>query len=193
MEYHYQDLILRDFKESDIDSMLHWHTGHHPWMDWDAPWEPMPAVDEEKYRQESLKYIAAEKSVPRWSLQIELDGVHIGFVGSYRIGEDFGDVSDEEAKKKNWYRAVGMCILNDACWGKGYGTMALKGWLHYLLENGVSEMYLQTWSGNQRMIHVAEKLGFVECSRRVGVREWQGKRYDALTFRLDLPTFLKVG
>lgn len=190
MEYRYQDLILRDFKESDIDSMLHWFTGHHPWMDWDAPWEPVQAVDAAQYRAESMKRIAAEKSVPRWSLQIELDGAHIGYVSSYRIGEDFDDVSDEEAKTKPWYRAVGLDILNDACWGKGYGTMALEGWLHYLLENGVSELYLQTWSGNTRMIHVAEKLGFAECSRRVNLREWQGRRYDALSFRLDVPTFL---
>ena len=208
MEYRYQDLILRDFKESDIDSMLYWHAGHHPWMDWDAPWEPVDEVDPEKYRAESLNYIAAKKSDPRWSLQIELvrgewrNYEHSLTGGSTKepegeldvsaisIQENNDKMSKEEAKTKKWYRAVGMCILNDAYWGKGYGTMALKGWLHYLLESGVSTLYLQTWSGNERMIHVAEKLGFAECDRRVGIREWQGEHYDALTFRLDVPTFL---
>ena len=185
----YRGLILRDFKESDIDSMLHWCTGHHPWMDWDAPWEPVQPVDAERYRAESRKRIAAEKSVPRWSLQLEVDGVHIGYVGSYRIGEDCGDVSDEEAETKPWHRAVGLDILDDRYWNKGWGTAALEGWLRYLRENGERELYLQTWSGNGRMIHVAEKLGFVECCRRVGVREWQGRRYDALTFRLKRSVF----
>lgn len=186
----YRGLILRDFQESDIDSMLRWCTGHHPWMDWDAPWEPVAEVDAEKYRRESLQHIAAEKSVPRWSLQIEVGGVHIGYVGSYRIGEDYGDVSDEDAETKPWYRAVGLDILDDRCWNRGWGTVALEGWLFYLRAHGVSPLYLQTWSGNERMIHVAEKLGFRECSRRVGVREWQGKRYDALTFRLDDAAYL---
>lgn len=189
--YPYRGLVLRDFQVSDIDSMLYWHTGHHAWMDWDAPWEntDQASIDAEKYREESLQYIAAEKSVPRWSLQIELDGAHIGFVGSYRIGEDYGDVSDEEAKTKPWHRALGICILNDRYWGRGYGSLALEGWLRYLLERGETELYLQTWSGNGRMVRVAEKLGFRECSRRVGIRQWQGKCYDALTFRLDLAAF----
>ena len=89
-------------------------------------------------------------------------------------------------------RAVGMAILNDAYWNKGYGTMALEGWLLYLLEHGCQELYLQTWSGNGRMIHVAEKLGFTECERCVGFHEWQGRQYDALTFRLDVEAFRAI-
>ncbi len=55
------DLILRDFQESAIDSMLCWHTGHHPWMDWDAPWEEQPeTIDAEKYRAWALANIAAK-------------------------------------------------------------------------------------------------------------------------------------
>lgn len=194
MEYPYRGVVLRDFQASDIDDMIYWNSGHHPWMDWDAPWENVDAVfpDEEKrrkYRAASLEFIAKEKSDPRWSLQLDVDGEHIGYVGSYRIGEDYDDVSDEEAKTKPWYRAVGMCILNDAWWGKGYGTRALAGWLCYLLEHGAGPLFLQTWSGNGRMIHVAEKLGFRECNRRVGLREWRAKRYDALSFRLDETAF----
>lgn len=191
VRYPFRGLILRDYQESDIDDDIYWSTGHHPWMDWDAPWEPVEMVDPEAFRAESMAHIAAKKSTPRWRLQIEAEGARIGFVSSYRIGEDFGDVSAEEAKTKKWFRAVGIDILDDRFWGKGYGTTALEAWLHYLIDNGLTELYLQTWSGNTRMVHVAEKLGFAECSRRVGLREWQGRRYDALTFRLDLETFFK--
>ena len=184
VRYPYHGLILRDYQESDIDDDIYWSTGHHPWMDWDAPWEPVE-MDAEQFRADSLNFIAAKKSVPRWRLQIEVDGVRIGFVSSYRIGEDYGDVSAEEAKTKKWYRAVGIDILNDRYWGKGCGSVALEGWLHYLKDHGLGELYLQTWSGNERMIHVAQKLGFAECGRRVGVRVWQGRHWDALTFRLE--------
>lgn len=190
--YPCRGLILRDYRESDIDDDLYWLSGHHPWMDWDAPWEPVELPAPEQFRAEKRAFIAAKKSVPRWRLQIEVDGVRIGSVSSYRIGEDYGDVSDEEAKTKPWRRAVGISILNDAYWGKGYGSLALAGWLRYLLEHGETELYLQTWSGNQRMIHVAEKLGFVLCDRRIGLRAWQGRRYDALSFRLDQEAFLRT-
>lgn len=190
--YPYRGLILRDYQESDIEDDLYWLSGHHPWMDWDAPWEPVELPEPELFRMERLAFLAAKKSVPRWRLQIEAEGVRIGFVSSYRIGEDYGDVSDEEANTKRWHRAVGIAILNDGYWGKGFGTRALAGWLRYLLEHGETELYLQTWSGNQRMIHVAEKLGFVLCDRRIGLRAWQGRRYDALSFRLDQEAFLRT-
>ena len=189
--YPYRGLILRDYQESDIDDAIYWNTGHHPWMDWDAPWETSEAFDPAQYRAERMAFLAAEKTEPRWSLQIEADGKRIGFVGSYRIGEDYGDVSEEDAKIGTWYRAVGIDIQNDEYWGRGLGTIALEAWLRYLLEHGLTELFLQTWSGNERMIHVAEKLGFRECGRRVGVRQWQGRRWDALTFRLDREVFLE--
>ena len=57
----------RDYQESDIDDDIDWNSGHHPWMDWDAPWEdPMDVSDKEKFRAERLAFIAAEKSSPRW-------------------------------------------------------------------------------------------------------------------------------
>ena len=189
--YPYRGLVLRDYRESDIEDDIYWSTGHRPWMDWDAPWEPVE-MEPEAFRAKMLAFLAVEKSVPRWRLQIEVDGVHIGSVSSYRIGEDYGDVSAEEADTKKWYRAVGIDIQNDAFWGKGWGSIALAGWLQYLTEHGISELYLQTWSGNERMIHVAEKLGFRECDRRVGIRSWQGKHWDALTFRLDREAFARA-
>ena len=51
------------------------------------------------------------------------------------------------------------------------------------------DLYTQTWSGNVRMIGLAEKLGFRECRRKPGVRQVRGGTYDALTFRLDRDAF----
>ena len=118
---------------------------------------------------------------------VDLQGVDMPSVKEY--------LSDEEAATKPWHRALGIDILNDRYWGKGYGRTALEGWIRYLRERGLRELYLQTWSGNERMIHVAKKLGFRECARRVGVRVWQGQNYDALTFRLcdDAPGALLHG
>ena len=50
---------------------------------------------------------------------------------------------------------------------------------------GEPDIYTQTWSGNSRMIHIAETMGFEECCRKVGMRTVRGEAYDGLTFRLN--------
>ena len=49
---------------------------------------------------------------------------------------------------------------------------------------GAAGVFTQTWSGNVRMLRVAEKLGFVPYARVKGIRTVRGKKYDALTLKL---------
>lgn len=61
--------------------------------------------------------------------------------------------------------------------------------IKYLLERGEAPIFTQTWSGNHRMIHVAEKIGFEECRRKKDLRMVRGERYDGLTFKLNVEKF----
>ena len=74
--------------------------------------------------------------------------------------------------------------------GRGYGTAALAAYIRHYLDQGVRELYLETWSGNARMLGCAAKLGFVECGREAGVRLVDGMAYDSLSYRLDVAAFL---
>lgn len=56
-------------------------------------------------------------------------------------------------------------------------------------ENEVSEIYTQTWSGNKRMIGLANKIGFEECMRKSNSYKLHGELYDDLTFRLNIGKF----
>jgi RimJ/RimL family protein N-acetyltransferase len=49
---------------------------------------------------------------------------------------------------------------------------------------GLACLCAATWSGNVRMVRVAEKCGFSLTNREVGKREVRGGRYDGLTFAL---------
>ena len=61
------------------------------------------------------------------------------------------------------------------------------GWCgSYFINEGFTELYTQTWSGNERMIGLAEKLGFTECCRKPKLRTVRGQQYDGLTFRKEL-------
>ncbi len=186
MKIKYENIILRDMMESDIEDYVRWFTTETEWSNTDAPWEPIES-DEETERTSWREYYESVKKlsddVRRWKFEIEWNGRHIGWVSSYPIDENYewiGEIKDGQTV----YRAIGIDICEPDVWGNGIGTNALRAFMNYYFENGVGELYTQTWSGNVRMLRLAEKLSFVECNRNVGTREVNGQKYDGLTFRL---------
>lgn len=193
MEIKYQNIVLRDMRESDIDDEIRWNTAETGWAQWDAPWEmeeELRAFDPEKHRREELEWIALPKPEHRLSLEVDAGGVHIGSVSAYCIDGDFNCRKlspGEDLSGLSW--AVGIDICESAYWSGGWGTRALTAFVKYHLEEGYVNLYTQTWSGNIRMVGLAEKLGFRECCRKEGIRQVRGGIYDGLTFRLDRAAF----
>ncbi len=187
MKIEFENIVLRDMIESDIEDYVRWFTTQTEWSDWDAPWEPVES-DEETERNSWREYYEAVKDKPddalRPGFEIEWNGRHIGWVSSYRIDENY-ESPEKIEEGQIIYRAIGVGICESGLWGNGIGTNALRAFMNYYFENGVDELYTQTWSGNGPMLRCAEKLGFVECNRNVGIREVGGEKYDGLTFRLE--------
>lgn len=65
-------------------------------------------------------------------------------------------------------------------WGKGIGTKALAAFMEYYRELGENHFFLETWSGNLRMLGCARKLGFYEVKRTKGTISVDGKKFDEL-------------
>lgn len=107
--------------------------------------------------------------------------MHIGGVSTSRIDGDFSIAKDGP------HLAPGIDINSMAARGRGYALRALWLFAEYLFGEGASELYRQTWSGNERMIGLARKMGFTECHRKPCLREVRGGRYDGLTFVLKNP------
>lgn len=176
-------VILRDMCEDDIERYVRWMTvtdDNIDWNDYDAPWETVD-TDEETERLEWRKYYEYIKSLPedriRWKFEIEADGEHIGWVTAY---DDLGYIENPEG-----ILAIGIDIPEKRHRGKGCGREALELWMEYLKSKGFRSLFTQTWSGNTPMIKLAEKLGFKEYARVKDLREVGGKKYDAVTFRID--------
>ena len=107
---------------------------------------------------------------------------HIGWISAYYMTDDF----KYNGLKKTNNIAIGIDIPDKSMRGKGIGVKAIKEYLKYFKKLGYFKIYTQTWSGNTRMIHVAEKIGFKEINRYKEIRNVNGKKYDALTFVIDL-------
>lgn len=187
MKIRYKNIILRDMTESDIEDYVRWFTSETEWANTDAPWEPIES-DEKSERISWRKYYESVKERPegvrRWKFEIEWNGKHVGWVSAYPIDDNYewmDAIKDDQPVRI----AVGIDICKPDAWGNGIGTNALRAFMNYYFENGVDELFTQTWSGNTRMIRCAKKLGFVECNRNIDSREVDGRKYDGLTFRAE--------
>ncbi len=179
MEYRYGSITLRDMEERDIADHIRWNNVDTAWDEWDAPDEPIEPVDPDEFRIAKMALIRRTACMPdtelRHRFEVDADGMHIGWATSYYI--------DPERL------ALGLDICESQYWGQGLGKRILAAFIQYMLEHGREDLYLQTWSGNVRMIRAAQRVGFVECSRIVGNRSIRGGVYDSLTFRLDVERF----
>ncbi len=190
MKIQFENVVLRDMKESDIEDYVHWFTVETEWMNWDAPWE-VEELNANKERQRWTKYYESVKTMPddvtRWKFEIEYEGKHIGWVSSYQIDENYDWINEKHIKEgQKVYQTVGISICKSEIWGNHVGTNAFRAFIQYYADHGATSIYTQTWSGNHRMIGLAEKLGFTICDKCINEREVQGKKYDGLTFVLNL-------
>lgn len=176
-------VLLRDMLESDIEDYVKWFAHPSDEIDWDkydAPWETVE-TDEDSERKSWREYYDYIKAQPegytRWKFEIEADGEHIGWVSAY---DELEYIENPEK-----IPAIGIDIPERRHRGKGCGYEALSQFIEYLKAHGNKSLFTQTWSGNTPMLKLAEKLGFKEYARVKDLREVGGKKYDALTLRID--------
>ena len=180
-------VTLRDYAASDIDDEIRWMNTDNDWFYADTPWEtPVPA-DPEELRREMLGIMAGlkEDSI-RWRLEIEADGRHVGMVSSYLLDGSFEPVPWEQtdpaknAAENHAVRALGIEICEKEFRGRGIGAAALTAFMEYYQSFGEDRFLLETWSGNERMLGCARKLGFAEVKRRKGAYTVDGEKADAV-------------
>jgi RimJ/RimL family protein N-acetyltransferase len=161
---------LRRRTLDDIPLFLKWNKLIGEAQKYDSPWEK-PEPDEE-YIDRTTKSI--QKETPdRVTVAVILDPDQrpIGTVNCYR----------DKGNPDHMY--VGISIYEDALISKGLGTEALKLWIDFQFKSrNLHHIGLETWSFNQRMIRVAEKLGFRNegCEREL--RKWNDEWLDKLHF-----------
>lgn len=120
------------------------------------------------------RWLAGNHAPPYNYLEIETtDAVHIGWVVVYP-GEGIDTMPE-----------FGINIVEDSRWSQGLGTESVRLWVDYLFQtHGFHRLGFSTWSGNERMIAIGRRLGFIEESRvRKGCKV-RGKYYDRIKMGL---------
>lgn len=173
-----ENIELRKFEDSDLIQIKNWYLNMVEWQLWDVPWEE---VEYDENGQKNIRHSRSNNS-PCFEFEIFFQGNHVGWISAYYMTEDFKYNGLDKTDKI----AIGIDIPDENMRGKGIGTMAIKKYLEYFKKLGYEKIYTQTWSGNTRMINVANKIGFKEVNRYIGIRNVRNKKYDALTFEITL-------
>ncbi|TOY85003.1 GNAT family N-acetyltransferase [Levilactobacillus brevis] len=107
-----------------------------------------------------------------WRQVIWVDDQMVGMVSAYY----------DDAPLNRWLD-VGIIIYDQHRWQRGIGRTALSQWIDWLwTQTPLPHIGLTTWSGNQRMCHLAESLGLREEARVRQVRYWQGRYWDSVKY-----------
>lgn len=165
-----EKVSLRAIHEGDLPELYELIYGEKEseWKKWDAPYYPLEYISFDEYREETNKYVF-HSSTPHSRMIIEVHGEIIGTVNYYW-----------EHKESLWLE-VGIVIYKAGYWNGGYGTDALRLWIDYLFSTlPLVRIGLSTWSGNKRMMKVAEKLGMKLEGQIRKARLYQDEYFDSI-------------
>ena len=138
------------------------------WKKWDAPYYPHIPSTLEQFL-EKKDQLANQEDM--WGIYV--DGELVGSLCYYW-----------EHEESLWLE-MGIVIYEPKFWSGGIGTEALRMWINHLFkELPLVRVGYTTWSGNERMIKVGEKLGMTMEARLRKCRFFNGVYYDSIRMGL---------
>lgn len=164
--YYDKELVIRPILENDLHRLweLVFKEEQPEWKKWDAPYYSHQTKSLEDFLKDRDSWIGDDSY---WV--VEVQGVVRGIISYYW-----------EHKPSLWLE-IGIVLHEAHSWGQGIGTRALKMWIDHLFNTlPLVRVGLTTWSGNERMIHVAEKLGMQLEAKIRKVRLYNDVYYDSI-------------
>ncbi|RXJ04357.1 N-acetyltransferase [Anaerobacillus alkaliphilus] len=170
MYYKENELVIRSINEQDLPRLWQLMYGKEEpeWKKWDAPYFEHKHVPYEDFMGEKKKWV---DQIDHWAILV--DDELIGTLGYYW-----------EHKPSNWLE-MGIVIYDPNYWSGGFGTRAIRFLINHLFTTmPLVRVGYTTWSGNERMIKVGEKLGMTMEARLRKCRFYNGEYYDSIRMGL---------
>jgi len=165
-----QKIVLKEATQQELEELYYWkyEEKEQAAKKWNGPYIPETRITKEEFLNSWANDYEITVNTPQTLIILVEDRV-VGTVGSYWVD-----------KNTNWLE-TGIVIYDKKYWNGGYGTEAYKLWIDFLFKTtGLHRLGMSTWSGNIRMIKVAEKLGMKEEARIREARMVDGKYFDAI-------------
>ncbi len=169
-------IIIRDLEQKDLKDFLYWNHPSREFHKYNGPYYGCRS-------EEELKEYVAE-------LELKLQNGESNVLGNKKIIANKD--TDEIIGAVNWYwkseetlwMEIGIIIFNENYWGKGIGYDALTLWTNEVFDKNpkLVRLGVTTWSGNERMMHLAEKLGFSKEAVYRKARIVNNEYYDSVSY-----------
>ncbi len=170
MKLQQNKVIVRSIQKEDLYEL--WEISYQKnleWMNWNGPYFNDPIYTWEEFKEMAEKYYVEHplKSV------ILYDGEIAGMLTA----------GFEDGSLQHWLE-FGICIYQNTKWGKGLGFLACELWVSYLFDlyPYIERVGCTTWSGNIRMLKLAEKLSMKLEGRIRKVRYYQNQYWDSMKY-----------
>lgn len=166
MSYEENGLMIRPIMEEDIHRLweLMYKDESPEWKKWDAPYFEHKPIPFDEFVSQKENYVDQDN---RWAIEVN--------------GEVVGTVSYYWEHEPSYWLETGIVIYTPDLWSGGYGTIALRLWIDHLFQTlPLVRVGYTTWSGNERMIKLGEKLGMTMEARLRKCRLYNGVFYDSI-------------
>ncbi|WP_323702923.1 GNAT family protein [Mammaliicoccus sp. Dog046] len=164
------NLYLSELSESDLKEYYYWKyiDAEQQAKKWNGPY-----IKEETYSFEQFKRNYNTN-------KFLYNHVHSCLAIKYK-DEFIGVVTAYWKDPYSKWIECGIVIYKNNNWEKGLGSQIFSDWIDHLFTNtDTNRIGISTWSGNIRMIKVANKIGMVEEARIRQGRIVRGQSYDAI-------------
>ncbi len=169
-------IVLRDWTADDLPALEHWFQPGRVWRALDGPYYQQASTSEMPQQLAPFRRAieATELPTPRVSIAIATadDDALVGRVSRYWQSEE------------TLWLSLGVGVYDPEQWGRGIGYEALGLWSQYVLDAmpDLARLDLRTWSGNPRMMRLAERLGYRLEARFRDARIVDGTHFDAMGY-----------
>ena len=170
------NIVLRELELKDLEAYSYWNNPSREFHKYNGPYytkmdEPALIRYVDKL---GLALLRGEKNVLK----------NKKVIAERETGELIGEVNWYWKSEETLWMEVGVAIFNERYWGKGIGAAALTMWIDEIFTKRpeLVRIGLSTWSGNLRMMKLAEKLGLKQEAIYRKARIVAGQYYDSVSF-----------
>jgi len=170
------NIILRELEIKDLEDYLYWNHPLRKFHKFNGPYYRKRSEDELREYVDNLRklIIQGEENVLKDKK----------IIANKDTDEIIGQVNWYWKSKETLWMEIGIVIFNENYWGKGIGYTALRMWIDEVFSQNLEliRLGLTTWSGNERMMNLAKKLGFKKEAVYRKARIVDKQYYDSVSY-----------
>lgn len=170
------NITIRELEIKDLEDYLYWNHPSREFHKFNGPYYRKRSEEElRKYVEELRKLLLnGEGNVLK----------NKKMIADKDTDQIIGQVNWYWKSQETLWMEVGIVIFNENYWGNGIGYKALKMWIDEIFAENpkLARIGLTTWSGNLRMMQLAEKLGLKKEAVYRKARIVDNQYYDSVSY-----------